>query len=97
MSGKSVGMVNLFSSNFGHSYKQFDPTALVTAKIRLDNKWHEARVARFFLPQHTKPGKNKPNYQNIYQLSIKYIGTTNVCKIGQTSIKYTNIFFCKTL
>jgi hypothetical protein len=31
-----------------------------------------SRVARFFLVQHTKTGKNVPNYHKIYQMSIKY-------------------------
>jgi nucleoside-diphosphate-sugar epimerase len=29
------------------------------------------RVARFFFVQHTKTGKNIPNYRKIYQISIK--------------------------
>jgi hypothetical protein len=53
-----------------------------------------ARVARFFLVQHTKT-------ENIYQMTTKYTkrpkSTPNGCKIDQMSIKYTNIFHCKTL
>jgi hypothetical protein len=30
------------------------------------------RVARFFLVQNTKTGKNIPNYYKLYQMSIKY-------------------------
>jgi hypothetical protein len=31
-----------------------------------------ARVARFFLVQNTKWGKNIPNYHKIYQMTITY-------------------------
>jgi hypothetical protein len=52
------------------------------------------RVARFFFLQHTKTGK-------IYQITTKYTkcpqSVPNTCKIDQMSIKYTNIFLCKTL
>jgi hypothetical protein len=30
------------------------------------------RVARFFLVQNTKTGKNIPNYHELYQMDIKY-------------------------
>jgi hypothetical protein len=30
------------------------------------------RVARFFLVQNTKTGKNTPNYHKLYQMSVKY-------------------------
>jgi hypothetical protein len=30
------------------------------------------RTARFFLAQHTKTGKNIPNYHKLYQMAIKY-------------------------
>jgi hypothetical protein len=30
------------------------------------------RVARFFLVQNTKTGKNIPNYHELYQVAIKY-------------------------
>jgi hypothetical protein len=32
----------------------------------------ERRVARFFLVQNTKMGKNIPSYHELYQISIKY-------------------------
>jgi hypothetical protein len=32
----------------------------------------EIRVARFFLVQNTKAGKNIPNDDKIYQMAIKY-------------------------
>jgi hypothetical protein len=31
------------------------------------------RVARFFLVQNTKTGKNIPNYHKIYQVAVKYL------------------------
>jgi hypothetical protein len=31
-----------------------------------------SRVARFFLVQNTKTGKNMPNYHELYQMSISY-------------------------
>jgi hypothetical protein len=31
-----------------------------------------SRVARFFLVQNTKKGKNIPNYHELYKISIKY-------------------------
>jgi hypothetical protein len=33
---------------------------------------NDCRVARFFLVQNTKMGKNVPNYQKIYQMAITY-------------------------
>jgi hypothetical protein len=32
----------------------------------------QSRVARFFLVQNTKTGKNIPNFHKLYQMSIKY-------------------------
>jgi hypothetical protein len=52
------------------------------------------RVARFFLVQNTKTGKNIPNYHKLYQISIKY---NKDHKMDQVSIKYINMFQCKTL
>jgi hypothetical protein len=52
------------------------------------------RVARFFLVQNTKTGKNIPNYHELYQISIKY---NKDHKMDQVSIKYINMFQCKTL
>jgi hypothetical protein len=52
------------------------------------------RVARFVLVQNTKTGKNIPNYHELYQMSIKYKKDR---KMDQVSIKYANIFHCKTL
>jgi hypothetical protein len=50
------------------------------------------RVARLFLLQHTKMGKNIPNNQEIYQMSIKL---ANGRKIYRMDIKYINIFFAR--
>jgi hypothetical protein len=52
------------------------------------------RVARFFLVQYTKPGKNIPKDNKITQcnLNIPY-----GCKIFQKHIKYTNLFQYKVL
>jgi hypothetical protein len=50
------------------------------------------RVARFFLRQHTKTGKNIP--RTIPNVNLKY---RNGCKIDQISIKITNIFHSKAL
>jgi hypothetical protein len=41
------------------------------------------RAARLFLLQHTKTGKNIPNYRKLYQMIIKY--TKNGRKIDQVS------------
>jgi hypothetical protein len=52
---------------------------------------HMCRVARFFLVQHTKTGKNMPINHKIYQVATK-------CrKIDQLAVKYTDIFHCKSL
>jgi hypothetical protein len=45
----------------------------------------ETRVARFFMLQHTKTGKNVPNNQKIYQMAIKYAKWP---KIYQKDIKH---------
>jgi hypothetical protein len=34
--------------------------------------WVQVRVARFFLVQSTKMGKNIPNYRELCQMSLKY-------------------------
>jgi hypothetical protein len=47
------------------------------------------RVARFFLVNYTKPGKNVPNG---HKLCIP-----NVCKIFQLAIKYSNSFQSEAL
>jgi hypothetical protein len=52
----------------------------------LGKNW--TRVARFYLVQHTKTGKNIPNHHKIYHVPEKYI--------DQMYIKYTNVFHCKT-
>jgi hypothetical protein len=47
------------------------------------------RVARFFLVQHNRTGKNTTNYMKLPQNIPK-------CrKMDQMAIKYTNIFHCK--
>jgi hypothetical protein len=51
-------------------------------------------VARFFLVQNTKTGKNVPNYHELFQMPINI---TKNRKMDQVSIKYTNIFQYKTL
>jgi hypothetical protein len=38
-------------------------------RVRISDK---SRVARFFLVQNTKTGKNIPNYHKLYQMSIKH-------------------------
>jgi hypothetical protein len=52
------------------------------------------RVARFFLALNTKTGK-------IYQNTTNYTkcpqNITKDCKMDQVSLKYNNIFHCKTL
>jgi hypothetical protein len=47
------------------------------------------RVARFFLVQNTKTGKNIPNYHELYQMSIKY----NNISGARPSIIYPNLDF----
>jgi hypothetical protein len=53
------------------------------------------RVARYFSVQQNKTGKN------IYQITKQYTkcpyNKSNVRKIDQMSIKYTNVFHCKAL
>jgi hypothetical protein len=46
----------------------------------------DIRVARFFFVQNTKTGQNLPNFHELKNR-----------KMDQVSIKYTNIFHCKTL
>jgi hypothetical protein len=58
--------------------------ALVKQHMYIQRHVHaniQSRVARFFLPRHFKVGKNIPNDQEIYQMCIKY----------------TIIFYCKTI
>jgi hypothetical protein len=53
------------------------------------------RVARFFLAQHTKMGRNIPNYHKIYQITSKYTklpqNIPNYLKIYQITSKYTKL------
>jgi hypothetical protein len=51
-------------------------------------------VARFFSVQHTKTGENIPNRGKLYQMVLKY---TKWSENWQNGLKYTNIFYCKTL
>jgi hypothetical protein len=44
----------------------------IRQKISSNEFEFQIRVARFFLVQHTKPGKNIPNVHKIYQILIKY-------------------------
>jgi hypothetical protein len=54
-----------------------------------------SRVARFFLVQNIKMGKN------VYQITTNYtkcpLNKTKDRKMDQVEIKYTGIFRCKTL
>jgi hypothetical protein len=49
------------------------PANLLNEGLLLDDEeMLDARVARFFLLQHTKTGKNRQNNQKMYQMTIKY-------------------------
>jgi hypothetical protein len=78
-----------FPGSYIHTYNTYIPLIGIQSP-----DIHMCRVARFFLVQNTKMGKNVPNYHELYQLSIKY---NKYCKIDQVTIKYTNIFHCKNL
>jgi hypothetical protein len=47
-------------------------SGITELKKTVKNKVPEFRVARFFLLQNTKTGKNIPNYHKIYQMAIEY-------------------------
>jgi hypothetical protein len=63
---------------------------IVAQPVFLSTLMHNT-VARFFLVQNTKTGKNIPNYHKIYQ------SVSNGRKIDQMVIKYTKIAHSKTL
>jgi hypothetical protein len=50
-------------------------------------KWSgtEARVARFFLVQHSKTGKNIPNDHKMYQIVIRYVHQLVQCHATEKS------------
>jgi hypothetical protein len=58
---------------------------------------HDDKVARFFLLQHTKTGKNTSNFHKIYQIAMKYLYQTALKYTDQMAIKYINVFHCKTV
>jgi predicted aldo/keto reductase-like oxidoreductase len=52
---------------------------------------HENKGCQIFLDKTCQDGENIPTYHKIYQNAVKY------CQIDQMAIKYTCIFYRKTL
>jgi hypothetical protein len=87
---------NAFHICFAWLRKQWFMFAIVTKYVNSDGVCFEtpcSRVARFFLVQHTKTGKNVPNNHKIYQMATKH--TKWPLNIPATSLqvppKYTQI------
>jgi hypothetical protein len=71
------------------------PANLLNEGLLLDDEeMLDARVARFFLLQHTKTGKNRQNNQKMCQMTIKY---TKWLQNKPHGHKLYNIFHCRTL
>jgi hypothetical protein len=87
---------NGFGANFSGKSK-IGFSVLGSSLHRRYSDFHEARIlnriqgCQIFLGTKYQNGKNIPNYHKLYQMSMKY----NKCRT--VSMKYTNIYHCKTL
>jgi hypothetical protein len=79
----------LYSSGLLEAKVVFVDISKMSVKRRCRN-----RGCQIFLGKKYQSGKNIPNLLELYQISINI---TKDCKMDQVSIKYTNIFHCKTL